>query len=148
MTGRQNRGIVFSMKEHKFVAIVAHGEPERQTLNRLFVSEGFPVEAYSGVRDFEQAGDLSDFGCLIIDLDAARGEAGEQALTQFATEWSRKLPVIVVATDEKRLPLDPFLPTLSKDAGETRLLYLVYGAIGEPGSQGILRCSPQWIRRA
>ena len=148
MTGRQNRGIVFRMKEHKFVAIVAHGEPERRTLNRLFVAEGFPVEAYSGVRDFEQGEDFSAFGCLIIDLDAAGGEAGEQALTQFAMEWSRKLPVIVVATDEKRLPADPLLPTFSKDAGETRLLYLVYGAMTEPNLQGILRCSPEWIRRA
>ena len=100
------------------------------------------------MRDFEQGEDFSAFGCLIIDLDAAGGEAGEQALTQFAMEWSRKLPVIVIATDEKRLPSDPLLPTFSKDAGETRLLYLVYGAMTEPNLQGILRCSPEWIRRA
>lgn len=133
-------------QQDKFVAIVASGPSERRTLNRLFVSEGFPVETFGSMREFNDGGDMSMFGCLIVDLDEAGGAAAELSLVQFATRWSRELPVIVIATDEGRLPGDPLLPAVAKSAGETRLLYLVYGALSEPSSLGIQRCSPLRVR--
>lgn len=147
MTGWLDPGMLFSMQEDKFVAIVAPGASERRTLNRLFVSEGFPVETFGRMGEFVNGGDTSMFGCLIVDLDEAGGELREHSLVRFATRWSRELPVIVIASDEDRLPEDPLLPTLGKSAGETRLLYLVYGALSEPGLLGIQRCSPLRVRR-
>jgi hypothetical protein len=136
--------MITSMNEEKMLAIVANGEEERRALTQLFASEGFPVEAYRSVDDFEQRGETSALGCLIVDLDHSEGEL----LVEFATEWSRKLPVVVIASEEGRLPQDPLLPTLSRQAGDSRLLYLVYGAMGEPEVQGILCGSPLWLRRA
>jgi hypothetical protein len=132
------------MNEEKILAIVAGGREERRAMTTLFQSEGFPVESYAGIAEFGKRSDANTLGCVVVDLDQSSGPE----LLAFANEWSRMLPVIVIASDADRLPQDPLLPSLAKDVGETRLLYLVYGAMSEPGVQGILCGSPLWLRRA
>ncbi len=124
--------MVSAMNSENTVAIVAPNASERRSLSQLLVSEGFPVEAFSSPEEFGIV--PVRCGCLIVDLDLPGDDAGEQSLLNFATRWSRELPVIVMASDPTRLPDDPLLPGIAKSARENRLLYLIYGALSEPAS--------------
>jgi DNA-binding NtrC family response regulator len=119
------------MNSDKSIAIVALNKAERRSLNELLTSEGFPVEAFSPGEESLHALDPAKYGCLIVDLDHSGGYPGEQTLIDSAKEWSRELPVIVTASHSTQLPRHPQLPTVAKSAGETRLLYLVYGALSQ-----------------
>ena len=114
------------------VAIVVPNPSERRTLHQLLVSEGFPVDVFPHPEGFLSCHAPAAYGCMIMDLDHPGDPARAQSFINFARRWSRELPVILLASDPSRLPRDPSLPGIGKSAGDTRLLYLVYGALSEP----------------
>ena len=127
--------MVAAVNSEPTVAIVVPPPLERHSLQQLLVSEGFPVDAFPHPEGFLKCPIPTAYGCLIVDLDHPEGAACVQPLINFAMRWSRELPVILIASDPTRLPRDPGLPGIEKSAGDTRLLYLVYGALSEPPSQ-------------
>lgn len=118
----------------KLVAIVVPAKTERRSLSRVLTAEGFLVESFSPGAESLHAINPANYGCMIVDLDHSGGYSGEQTLLDAAREWSRELPVIVIASHSTRLPREAGLPMVAKSAGETSLLYLVYGALSEPAS--------------
>ena len=119
------------MNSDKPIAIVASSRVERRSLSELLTSEGFPVEAFSPGEESLDALDPAKYGCLIVDLDHSGGYAGEQTLIDSAKQWSRELPVVVIASHPTQLPRNSHLAAVAKSVGETQLLYLVYGALSQ-----------------
>ena len=118
------------MNSDKTVAIVASNSSERHSLNRLLASEGFLVEPFPGPEAFLNRIDLTEYGCLIVDVDFPAEEAAGEIPLDFARRLSKTLPVIITS-DPSRLPRDFPVPCLSKGTEENRLLYHLYGALGQ-----------------
>lgn len=132
-----------SMNTGQTVAIVVSEAFDRTYLHELLVAEGFVVESFAHPQDFiDSIGSASSQGCLIVDLDDSGGDSHQGSLLRFATRWSRELPTIAIASDPSIHPPDPLLPTISKAAGESHLLYLLYGALSEPTGTTTPRSEP------
>ena len=119
------------MTTEKHVVIVMPNPSERRSLGKLLREEGFQVETCGNMRDFSSRVNLSACGCLIIDDALFQHHLPAQTAPEFARHWSQSMPVILLASDDATLrQIRPFAG-LPKSAPEHRLLYLVYGALGQ-----------------
>lgn len=121
-----------TMNTEKTVAIVVADDFDRMELHELLIAEGFATEPFSSPDEFIDAIGASSRGALVVDLDHSGNDFPPEALLDFANRWSRELPTIAIASEPSHLPRDPLLPIISRAAGESHLLYFLYGAMSEP----------------
>jgi FixJ family two-component response regulator len=83
----------------KMVYLIEDDESVRKALQRLLRSAGLDVRAFAGAEEFMQSGDLSQGGCIVVDIQMP-GLTGFDLQEELLSKKSRVPTIIISAMDD------------------------------------------------